>query len=331
MLYSSGVAMRRREFIKIIAGSTLVWPVDAQAQEPGRVYRLAIVTTAGRDEPTSLAFLDELRAQGFVEGKNLEFVSDGFRFDNEQAAAVVPAIIKAAPDAIVSAGDFITQKIKEATKSIPVVAMTEDMVAGGFAASLAKPGGNITGISLMSPDLDGKRQDILIEAVPGAHRIAVLADSNVATLEHLGALEASARSHGKELLVVRAANAKELLPAMDDASAQGAGALNVLSSSMLTFNRRGIIERAAGLRLPAIYQWPETADEGGLLGYGPSIIEVFRQRARMVARVLRGAKPADVPIEQPTTFKLSINLKTATTMSHTIPTGLLLRADKLIE
>jgi putative tryptophan/tyrosine transport system substrate-binding protein len=109
MLYSSGVAMRRREFIKIIAGSTLAWPLDAQAQEPGRVYRLAIVTTAGRDEPTSLAFLDELRAQGFVEGKNLEFVSDGFRFDNEQAPAVVPAIIKAAPDAIVSAGDFITQ------------------------------------------------------------------------------------------------------------------------------------------------------------------------------------------------------------------------------
>src|SRR5262245_35525102 len=218
------------------------------------------------------------------------------------------------------------------TKSIPLVAMTEDMVAAGFAASLARPGGNITGISLMSPDLDGKRQDILIEAVPNAHRIAVLADSNVATLEHLRALETSARSsHGKELLVVRAANANELGPTIDAASAQGAAALNVLSSPMLHVNRRVIIEHAAQLRLPAIYQWPETAGEGGLLGYGPSFIEVNRQRARMVARVLRGAKPADLPIEQPSTFKLAINLKTAKTMSHTVPPALVLRADTLIE
>jgi len=318
-----GGAMRRREFISLFSSAALAWPLGAGAQEPGRVYRLAIVTTAGRDEPTSLAFLDELRVQGFVEGKNLEFVSDGFQFDNEKAAAVVPAIIKAAPDAIVSAGDFITQKFKEATRSIPLVAMTEDMVAAGFAASLAKPGGNITGISLMSPDLDGKRQDILIEAVPGAQRIAVLADSNVATLEHLRALESSARStHGRELLVVRAANANELIPAMNDASTQGAVAINVLSSPMLTLNRRVIFDRAAELRLPAIYQWPETADEGGLLGYGPSIIEVFRQRARMVARVLRGAKPAELPIEQPSTFKLTINLKTAKAISHTIPAAL---------
>ena len=324
--------MRRRDFISLFGGATLTWPLLARAQEPGRIYRLAIVTTAGRDEPPTLAFLDELRVQGFVEGKNLEFVSDGFRFDNEQAAAVVPAILRAAPDAIVSAGDFITEKFQQATKSIPLIVMTEDMVAAGFAASLAKPGGNITGISLMSPDLDGKRQDILIEAVPGAQRIAVLADSNVATLEHLRALEISARSaHGKELLVVRAANADEVVPAMNDASTRGAAALNVLSSPMLQLRRRAIIERAARLRLPTIYQWPETADEGGLLGYGPSFIEVFRQRARMVAKVLRGTKPADLPIEQPSTFKLSINLKTAKSMNHTIPASLLLRADKLIE
>ena len=302
------------------------------AQEPGRVYRIAVVISTGRDEPPTLAFLDELRAQGFVEGKNLEFVFDGFRFNNEQAAAAVPVIVKAAPDAIVIAGDFIAEKFKEATKSIPLLVMTEDMVAAGFAASLAKPGGNITGISLMSPDLDGKRQDVLIEAVPDATRIAVLADSNVATLAHLKALESSARSaHGKELLVVRAAKAGEIVPAVNDASMRGAGGLNVLSSPMLQLNRRAIIERAAELRLPAIYQWPETADEGGLLGYGPSFIDVFRQRARMLVRVLRGAKPAELPIEQPTTFKLSINLKTAKAMGRTIPPGLVLRADKLIE
>lgn len=288
--------------------------------------------SSGRDEPPTAAFLDELREQGFVEGKNLEFIPGGFRFDNQQTAAVVPAIVKAAPDAIVVAGDFIAEKFQKETKSIPLVVMTEDMIAAGFAASLAKPGGNITGISLMSPDLDGKRQDILIEAVPGAQRIAVLADSNVATLQHLRALEATARSaHGKELLVVRAANSSEIIPAVNDANAQGAAALNVLSSPMLHLNRFAIIERATQLRLPAIYQWPETADEGGLLAYGPSFIEVFRQRARMVAKVLRGVKPADLPIEQPSTFKLSVNLKTAKSMNQIIPAALLLRADKLIE
>lgn len=323
--------MKRRDFVKFI-GLAASWPLGVSAQEQGRVYRLAVVITAGRDEPPTLAFLDELRSLGFVEGKNLEFVSDGFRFNNEQAAAMVPAIVKAAPDAIVIAGDFIAERFQEATKSIPLVVMTEDMVAAGFAASLARPGGNITGISLMSPDLDGKRQDILIEATPDARVIAILADSNVATLDHLRALEASARSaHGRELLVVRAANASEIVSAMNDASTRGVGGLNVLSSPMLHLNRRAIIERAAALRLPAIYQWPETADEGGLLGYGPSFNEVFRQRARMVAKVLRGTKPADLPIEQPTTFKLSINLKTAKAMNHTVPAGLLLRADKLVE
>jgi putative tryptophan/tyrosine transport system substrate-binding protein len=324
--------MRRRDFISLVGGTALAWPLGARAQEPGRVYRLAVVITAARDEPPTLAFFDELRAHGFVEGKNLEIIPDGFLIKNEEAATVVPAIVRAAPDVIVSAGDFITQKFQEATKSIPLVAMTEDMVAAGFAASLSKPGRNITGISLMSPDLDGKRQDILIEAVPNARQIAVLADSNVAALQHLQALEASAQSsHGKELLIVRASNAGEIEPAINDASTKGATALNVLSSPMLHSNRRIIIKRAAELRLPAIYQWPETAEEGGLLGYGPSFIEVFRQRARMAAKVLRGVKPADLPIEQPSTFSLSINLKTAKAMSHTIPAALVLRADKLVE
>jgi putative ABC transport system substrate-binding protein len=322
--------MQRRNFIVLLGGAA-AWPLGAWAQEPGRVYRLALVLPVGRDETATVAFLDELRKHGFVEGQNLLIIPGGFLTTNEQVAAVVPAILKAAPDVITVGGDLITQAFQKETQSIPLVVMTEDMVAAGFAASLAQPGGNITGISLMSPDLDGKRQDILIEAVPGARRIAALADSNVATLRHLQALEDSARTHGTELLVVRAANANDLISAMNDASTRGAAALNVLSSPMLQLNRRVIIERAAELRLPAIYQWPETAEEGGLLGYGPSFIEIFRQRARMVARVLRGAKPADLPIEQPSTFKLVINLKAAKAMNHVVPAGLVLRADKLVE
>jgi putative ABC transport system substrate-binding protein len=322
--------MKRREFISLVGGATLTWSLIARAQEPGRVYRLALVLPVDRGEPASLAFLDELRIQGFVEGKNLVIVG-GLPTSNEQAAAVVPLILQAAPDAITTGGDFIAGAFQKATKSIPLIVMTEDMVGAGFAASLSQPGGNITGINLMSSDLDGKRQDILLEAVPDARRIAALADSNVASLEYLKAMEESARNRGKELLIVYAASANDLVPAINDASSRGAAALNVLSSPMLHLNRRVIIARTAEVGLPAIYQWPETAEEGGLLGYGPSFIDVFRQRAGMVAKVLRGAKPEDLPIEQPTKFKLVINLKTAKTINYAVPAGLMLRADKVIE
>jgi putative ABC transport system substrate-binding protein len=163
--------MRRREFIALVGGAALAWPHGLQAQEAGRVYRVAVVTPVGRDEPVMLAFLDELRTQGFTEGKNLVIVG-GLPTANEQVAAVVPLILQAVPDVIVTGGDFIARAFQKATQSIPIVVMTDDMLAGQFVASLARPGGNITGISLMSPDLDGKRQDILIEAVPGAGRIA---------------------------------------------------------------------------------------------------------------------------------------------------------------
>jgi putative ABC transport system substrate-binding protein len=322
--------MRRREFIGFVSCATLACSLRVHAQEAGRLYRVALVMPVGRDEPAVLAFLDELRGQGFVEGKNLAIVG-GQPTSNEQVPTVVPLILQAAPDAIVSGGDVIARAFQKATQSIPIIVMTEDMVAGGYATSLARPGGNATGISLMSPDLDGKRQDVLIEAVPGARRIAALADSNVASLEHLKALEASARKHGKELVIVRAASASDLAPAISEAGKQGAAALNVLSSPMLHLNRRLIIARAAEARLPAIYQWPETAEEGGLLAYGPSFIDIFRQRAGIVVKVLRGARPSELPIEQPTKFKLVINLKTAKAINYAVPTGLVLRADTVIE
>jgi ABC-type uncharacterized transport system substrate-binding protein len=307
----------RRQFIALLGGAA-AWPLAASAQQPGRTYRLGFFLPVARDAPAIIAFFDELRVHGFVEGQNLAIIPGGFQAGNEQIDDLVPTLVKAAPDAIIAGGDVIPRAVQNATRA-------------GFAASLARPGGNITGISLMSPDLDGKRQDILIEAVPGARWIAALADSNVATLRHLQALEEAARAHGKELLVVRAAKAEELVPAMNDASTRGAGALNVLSSPMLFLNRRVIIERAAELRLPAVYQWPEMAEEGGLLGYGPRFVEVFRQRARMVAKILSGAKPADLPVEQPTTFELVINLKTAKAIGHEVPAGLVLRANKVIE
>jgi putative ABC transport system substrate-binding protein len=323
--------MKRRDFITLLSGAAAGWPLAAGAQQPGRTYRLGFFLPVARDSPAIVAFFDELRIHGFIEGQNLAIIPGGFQAGNEQVDELVPALVKAGPDAIIAGGDVIPRALQNATRTIPIVVITEDMVAAGFAASLAHPGGNITGISLMSPELDGKRQDILIEAVPSAPRIAVLADSNVATLRHLQALEEAARAHRKELLVVRAAKAEEVVPAMNDATTQGAGALNVLSSPMLFLNRRVIIERAGKLRLPAVYQWPETAEEGGLLGYGPRFVDVFRQRARIVARILGGARPADLPVEQPTTFELVINLKAAKAIGHELPAGLVLRADKVIE
>ena len=301
--------MKRREFIAVIAGFA-TWPLVASAQEGGRTFRLGFLLPVSRTAAAIMAFFDELRANGFVGGQNLAVISGGFEVRNEQVPQAVANLVAGKPDVILSGGDFSTRALEQASKTIPIIVITEDVVAAGFAASLAQPGGN---------DLDGKRQDILIEAVPQAQRVAVLVDSNVATLQHLKALEDSAKGHGKELLIIRVANRTDLEPAIKNASAQGAHALNVLASPMLFLNRQTIIERTVELKLPAIFQWPEMADDGGLLGYGPSFIDVFRQRASMVGNIFRGAKPGDLPVEQPSTFKLAVNLKTAKAMITTFP------------
>jgi len=169
------------------------------------------------------------------------------------------------------------------------------MIGEGLTRSLAQPGGNTTGVSILAPELDGKRQDFLIEAVPGASRMAALADSNVTTIRQLQALQEAVRSRGIELLAFTIARPEEITAAINDARTAGAAAFNVLASPLLYGNRQAIIDRAAALHLPAMYQWPETAEEGGLMGYGPRITQMFRQVARLAVKVLRGSKPATFP------------------------------------
>jgi ABC transporter substrate binding protein len=169
---------------------------------------------------------------------------------------------------------------------------------------------------LLAPELDGKRQDILMEAAPGALRIAALADPAISTPQHLEALQEAVRARGVELTIFSARTPEEIVPAMNGAKAAGAAALNVLATPLFFFNQRVVIERAAALRMPAMYQWPEMAEAGGLAGYGPRITEWYRQLARVLAKVLRGAKPADLPIEQPTNFELVINLQAAKAIGH---------------
>ena len=318
--------MNRREFIASI-GSLAFSPLAVQAQEAGRNYRLGVLIPATRAsvEP----FFDELRLNGFVEGQNL-VVTGRYSVRAEQIAEATAELMKTEPELILCGPETYLRALEIATRSIPLNSMSEDLVREGFVASLAKPGGNITGISLLSPELDGKRMEILTEAVPGLRRMAALTHS-IATREHLEQQMQLARSRGLELSVFPFAKASEIGPALEAAKANGAQAINFLAIPYLIVSRDLILEQMAKIKLPAIYQWPETADLGGLIGYGPPFAQTYRQRARQIAKMLRGTKPTEMPVEQPATFELVINLKTAKAIGLEIPDGLVTRADRVIE
>jgi putative ABC transport system substrate-binding protein len=324
--------VRRREFITLVGGVAATWPFATRAQEPGRIYRLGAVHSSPRDAPHHIAFFDELRRLGFIEGQNLLIDLAGYGLSAEEFEQHAAELVKARVDVIMAGGDAAVRAAQRATTEIPILALTDDMVGQGFVRSLAQPGGNTTGVTILASELDGKRQEILIEATLGVRRVATLADTNTTPPSALRALEDAARARGVELSVHSVARREEIASAVDAAKASGAAALNVLGSALL-FNSRSIIfEQVAALRLPAIYQWPEMAEQGGLIGYGPLIVQLYRDiMSRQLAKLLRGAKPTDLPVEQPTRFELVINLKAAKAIGHEIPAGLVLRADKVIE
>ena len=324
--------MRRREFVAVLAGAAVVWALAARAQEAGRTYRIGGLSAGPRGAPYWLAVFDELRRTGFIEGQNLtvEWHQYGSRVDLIPEFAA--KLVKAKVDVIVATGDAAIRAVQQATTAIPILGTTDDMVGSGMVNSLARPDGNITGTSLLSTELDGKRLEILIEALPGLRHMAALADSKTTAAPRLRSLQNAAQERGIELSVHQIAEPDEIPDALEAAKDSGAAAINVLSSPLLYGNRQIIIQRAATLRLPAIYQFPEVAEEGGLIGYGPSIIRMFRELvAPMLIKLLRGAKPADLPIEQPTKFELVVNLKTAKVIGVTIPESFLARADEVIE
>jgi putative tryptophan/tyrosine transport system substrate-binding protein len=321
--------LRRREFIALVGGAAAAWPRQLVAQPAERVYRIGVLFPF----PASVlaAWFDELRRLGFVEGQNLAVDRRGFASSYEQFPTIAAELVKAGLDAMICGGDAAIRAAQAATATIPIVAATDDMVGAGLAQSLAHPGGNTTGISLLASELDGKRQDILFDLLPAARHMAMLADSQTTGGLQLQAIRDAARSRGVELSIHEVQRSEEIASAVEAAKASGAAGLNVLASPLLHGNRHTIIERTARLRLPAIYQWPETVEEGGLLGYGPRWSEFMRLWARLAAKVLRGAKPADVPIEQPTRFELVINLQTAKAIGIDVSAVLVLRADKVIE
>jgi ABC-type uncharacterized transport system substrate-binding protein len=324
--------MRRREFITLLGGAAVAWPLGARAQVAGRTYRLGGLSLSPRSAPYIVAMFDELRRQGFIEGQNLTVVwlEQGMRSD--QFSEFAAELVKTRVDVIYAVGEVGTRAAQRATATIPIVGASEDMVASGLVKSLARPEGNTTGLSILAPELDGKRQEIMIEAVPGLRRMAVLADSEATTLPQLQALQDAAHARNIELSIHRIARPGEVAAAIDAAKASGAEALNVLASPMLYVNREIVIQSAAALRLPAIYVFPEAGEEGGFIAYGPRLVQIYREIiAPQIVKLLRGARPADIPVEQPTKFELVINLKTAKALGLTMSEAFLLRADKVIE
>jgi ABC-type uncharacterized transport system substrate-binding protein len=322
--------MKRRDFITLVGGAA-AWPLAAWAQETGRTYRIVGVSLNPRNAPIIVAMFDELRRLGFIEGQNLTI---DWRIYEPRADLVseFEALAKTQPDVIYTGGPALIRAAQKATTTIPILAITDDMVGSGVVNSLARPGGNTTGVSILAPELNGKRQEILIEAVPGLRRMAALADSNMSSSSKLQELQDAARARNIELSIHWIARPEEIPAVVDAVKTSGAEALNVLASSLLTVNRQTIAQRVAALRLPAIYQWPETVEEGGLVAYGPRLVQIYRELVvQQLVKLLRGAKPADLPVLQPTKFELVINLKTADAMGITVPPTLVARADKVIE
>jgi putative ABC transport system substrate-binding protein len=323
--------MRRREFIAAIGSAAIFRPFAARAQESNRTYRIGVISRSPRMSVNYVAFFDELQKLGFIEGQNLAVDARGFAARSEQFSELALALVNSNVDALVCGGDLAIRAAQQATQSVPIVGITDDMLRAGLVRSLAKPGGNTTGISILATELDGKRLEILTELTPNARHVAVLADFSVTEPAQLTALENAVRERGNQLSVHRIGKAEDVISAIDQAGASGAQALNVLASPLLNAQRRLIIGRVAVLQLPAIYQWPETVSEGGLVAYGPNFAQMGRQNAQQLAKVLSGMKPADLPIQQPTKFELAINLKTAKTLGLTVPPALLNRADQVIE
>jgi putative ABC transport system substrate-binding protein len=322
----------RRQFITLITGvAGALLPTLVRAQEAGRTYRIGIITYSPRSAVNYVAFFDELRRLGFVEGQNLVVDGRGFGMPREQFPALAAALVSSGVDALVCGADSGVRACQDATQTIPIVGITDDMVGSGLVRSLAHPGGNTTGISIFATELNGKRIEILLELVPDGRRMAALADAGATTPAQFEALRDAARTRAVDLAIYRVGKSEQVAGAIEEAKRSGAQSLNVLASPLLNASRRTIIERATALRLPAIYQWPETVKEGGLAAYGPSFAQMGRQNAEQLAKVLLGVKPADLPVQQPTKFELFLNLKTAKALGITIPPGLLAIADDVVE
>jgi len=323
--------LKRRGILAALAAVASL-PSPAGAQQPGRIYRFGFVTPQPRTQPHYAALFEGLARLGFIAGKNLQIDERGFNLTPEQYGPHTRELDAAKVDLIYAGTGAPVRAVQKANTAAPILTIADDMVGEGLVQSMARPGGNTTGVSLLGAELDGKRQELLIELVPGIRKVAVLADTLVASPKVLQTLEASGQAQGIAVTIHKVGSAAEIAPALEAAKAAGAQGVNVLASVLLFINRRIIFERTAALGLPAIYQWPEYVEQGAFAGYGPRLDQIHReQMAALAAAMLNGAKPADLPVRQPTTFQLAINLKTARALGVSVPRPLLIRADDVVE
>ena len=322
--------MRRRDFVTLVGGAAVAWPLVARAQEAGRTYRLGVLWPFPRDTREAGLMADVLRPHGFIEGKNLTVDYRGWALHVDQISEYAAELIKARVDVIAAGGDVAIRAAQQVTKTVPILGVTDDMVGSGLVSSMARPDGNTTGISILAPELDGKRQEILTEALPGLRRMAVLADSRRQQLRGLTPCKRQLTRATSSFQFIGSPEARR--------SPQPSTWRRQRAPQRSTFWRHrcsiAIVSllSAASQRLPAIYQWPETGEEGGFAAYGPRFDQIIRElHARQLVQLFRGVKVADIPVEQPTKFELVINLKSADALGLMVPPTLLARADKVIE
>ena len=327
--------MKRREFITLLGGAGVVWPLAARAQQPGKPVRIGFLG-ASLNAPATAGlfqqFLDELRDGGFSEGQNL--IVEHRRVDDPRGTFVAAAeLMRLQVDLIVAEGPEVAlQAVVGASRSIPIVlqAINYDPVERGYVASLARPGGNITGLFFRQAELAAKKVELLAQAFPERTRLGILWDA--LTADELSAAERAAKSLNLELRTVKLETAPyDFTAAFRTIAQDDARMLLVLSSPFFAEHRRQLAELAIQHRLPAMFIFKSYVEAGGLMAYGADQAAMYRRAGAYVAKILKGTKPADLPVEQPTKFELVINLKTAKLLGLTIPDKILARADEVIE
>ena len=323
--------MRRRDLIKLVGSAAICWPLLSRAQQPPKIYRLGYLAPA-RIRTLVEALETGLRELGYVEGKNLKIEYRFGGHDPEALAKLAAELVALGPDAIVTFATPPAIAAKRATTTIPIVMATGDPLRAEIVASLARPGSNITGVALYASELSGKRVEVFKEAVPGIARLAILGNAkNPVSQYSWEDTQPAARQRAIEPQLFMVRGSDELAGAFAAMQRTGASAVVILPDPMFNTWRRQIIALAAERGLPAMSQSREYVEDAGLISYGPNIPDMIRRSAALVDKVLKGAKPAELPIEQPTKFELAINLKTAKALGLTIPASLLARADEVIE
>jgi putative ABC transport system substrate-binding protein len=328
------IGIGRRQFISALGGAAVAWPLAARAQQPGKLPTVGLIgpNTEAVDRPRVTAFVHRLGELGWVEGRNIVIDYHPAEGIFERAGEIAAEFVRLKVDIIVTGGDAQVLATKRATAVIPIVfAAAGDPVGNGLVASLARPGGNVTGRSLQLTDTAGKRLELLREIVPGLRRVAIFGNfANPFIAPELDAVQAAARTLSLDTIRSEIRRAEDI-PAAIDALKGRAEALYVCADPLVSTNAAHINELALEARLPNVHTYQSSVEVGGLISYGPDFPDLYGRAADLVDKILRGAKPADIPVEQATKFDLVINLKTAKALGLTVPPILLATADEVIE